>query len=124
MGLMKKVLVCFIFAFLMSCGNSKAPGEVAVRFNNALSSGDIEQAKEFCTEETMQALELVGGMMEMMSDSMRAASMNKKYLFIRDSVVKDRAWVWIKEIDNPDAIEEVAELKKVDRKWKVIFSKN
>ena len=121
---MKKFLVCAVLTFLIACGDSRDPGEVAVLFNDALSAGNIDQAKEYCSEETVQALELVGGMMEMMSDSMREASMNKKYIFIRDSIEGERAWVWIKETDNPNAPEEMAELIKVDGKWKVVFSKN
>lgn len=125
---MKKILTLVTLTLLMTaCGggsDSSDPRAVALAFNKAMSSGDISKAKEYCTSETSTALDMIGGMMAMMPDSVREAGKNREFKVIRDSVVEDRAWVWIQDIDAEDGGEEATELKMEDGEWKVVFSKN
>lgn len=123
---MKKLIVPFVVAALLaSCGggggSDSGPGSVAIEFNKALGTGDIAKAKEYCTKESAQVLDMIGGMMAMMPDSAKEANANVKMTVLRDSIVEDRAWVWLQSEGSEES--EATELQKVDGEWKVVFSK-
>lgn len=116
-------LVCVLVLAACGGGGGSEPKDVAAKFNKALAVGDVEKAKEYASEESHQLLGMMAGMMAMAPDSVKEANKDLEFVFVKDSIVDDRAWVWFESQEEGKDPEKV-ELKQVDGEWKVVFSKN
>ncbi len=124
---MKNVFIALICVLVLAaCGGGAGgnePKDVAINFNKALAIGDIETAKKYASEDSHQLLGMMAGMMSMAPDSVKEANKDLEFKFVRDSIVEDRAWVWL-EADQEGGEAEAVELKQIDGEWKVVFAKN
>lgn len=122
---MKKLILPVLVAFVLAaCGGSKAgdPAGVAEKFSKAMYDQDIEEAKKYASSESAQMLDMIGGMMSMMPDSVKSEREPFFFKVAKDSVADDRAWIWPETADGQ--VGEAIELVKVEGEWKVVFSKN
>lgn len=113
---MKKFVILTLLALLStllsSCTDS--PSKVAMKFSQAVATGQVEEAKKYCTESTAKMLDMsaaLGGMTE---------NPNYKMNILRDSIVDNLAYVFFTENDSDR--EQVMKLNKIDGEWKVSMS--
>lgn len=108
---MKKLLFTLIAFTLLMCSCSSGPKNAAQQFTENLAKGKIEEAKKYATESTGKLLD--------MAASMGGAKVNPdfKYVFVKDSIVDNKAWVTFKS--SSDDKEQTLELVKIDGDWKV-----
>lgn len=120
---MKKLFIPLLVAlFLTACGGGGSePKDVAEKFMKAMSEQDIEEAKKHASQKSHQVLDMIGGTMSMMPDSVKNQEQEFVFKFVKDSVVDDRAWVWAENQEGP---QDPIELVKEDGEWKVVFSKS
>ena len=105
-------LLVLLSTLLSSCTDS--PSEVAKKFSQAVATGQVEEAKKYCTESTAKMLDMsaaLGGMTE---------NPNYKMNILRDSIVDNLAYVFFTENDSD--MEQVMKLNKIDGEWKVSMS--
>jgi len=113
---MKKYVILALSALLsmmlVSC--TESPSRVAKKFSQAVATGQVEEAKKYCTESTAKMLDMsaaLGGMTE---------NPNYKMNILRDSIVDNLAYVFFTENDSD--MEQVMKLNKIDGEWKVSMS--
>ncbi|MBR4713762.1 MAG: DUF4878 domain-containing protein [Paludibacteraceae bacterium] len=111
---MKKYVILMLAALssmlLVSCADS--PSEVAEKFSHAIATGQVDEAKKYCTESTAKVLDMsaaLGGLTE---------NPNYKMNILRDSVVDNLAYVFFTEDDSTSVVQ-VMKLNKIDGEWKV-----
>jgi hypothetical protein len=110
---MKKLFIlALLSALLVSCKDS--PSKVAKKFSQAVATGQVEEAKKYCTESTGKILDMSaawGGLKE---------NPNYKMNILRDSIVDNLAFVFYTEDDSDK--EQVMKLNKINGEWKVSMS--
>lgn len=106
---MKKVFsTLLVLVFLYAC--SSGPEKAAKNFTENLAKGKIEEAKKYATEPTGKLLDLASGFGTL------PLNPNFKFIFIKDSVADNKAWVYYQDEKGDD---ELVELAKIDGTWKV-----
>ena len=113
---MKKFVILALSALLsmmlVSC--TESPSRVAKKFSQAVATGQVDEAKKYCTESTGKMLDMsaaLGGMKD---------NPNYKMNILRDSSVDNVAYVFFTENDSDR--EQVMKLNKVNGEWKVSMS--
>ena len=113
---MKKFVILALSALfsmlLVSCTDS--PSRVAKKFSQAVATGQVEEAKKYCTESTGKMLDVSaawGGLQE---------NPNYKMNILRDSIVDNLAYGFYTENDSNK--EQVMKLNKINGEWKVSMS--
>ena len=109
----KQLFGILVLGLLFSC--SSGPQKAAQNFTENIAKGKIDEAKKFATEGTAKLLDLAkafGGI---------PIEPDFEFNFLRDSVVKKRAWVFYK---NDKGNEDVVELVKIDGDWLVYMNAN
>lgn len=118
-------LVVLIATFMFSCGggSSSDPKAVAEDFLKALATQDYDSAKELGTEQTVQMLSMIEGMISMMpKDQVEKDKENIKTLKMGEVKIDgDNAVVYY---DTAKESGQKIELKKVDGDWKVDMKKD
>ena len=105
----KSVLVASLAFFMTSC--TQSPMSVAEDFSNALAKGKVEEAKQYCTENTAKMIDMASSMGSLKIDP------NYKFNCLRDSIVDNTAYVFYTE--NESTKERMMTLYKIDGEWKV-----
>lgn len=110
---MKKQFLFIFFAIVIfSCSNSNSPKSVVAAFLKGLEAFDYPEVEKHCTPRYAKYLSAV--------ISMGAKNTANEGLpkILRDSIVGDRAYVFVQNRKNTN-LEDIVLLAKIDGKWKV-----
>lgn len=109
---MKKFTIGIFIAIILNSCNKEAnsPQSVVQNFEENIHLGKIELAKKYASEATSKALDSNPSFLTKQLDP------DFKFIFVRDSISSNKAWVWYK---NQDGEEMREKLIKVDDKWLV-----
>lgn len=110
--MMKKILFTLITFTLLMCSCSSGPKGAAQNFSENLAKGKIDEAKKYATESTGKLLDLAAGFGGAKTNA------DFKFVFVKDSVVENKAWVTFKDGSKEDD-QQTLELVKIDGDWKV-----
>ena len=104
----RQLLGILALALLFSC--SSGPKKTAQEFTENIAKGKIVEAKKFATEGTGQMIDMASAFGGMPIDP------NFEFNFLRDSIEKNRAWVYY---EDHEGSKDVVELVKIDGEWLV-----
>lgn len=106
---MKKTIFLLTLAtFFLSC--SSGPDIAAKNFTENLAKGKVDEAKKYATESTGKMIDFASGFGSL------PVNPNFKFEVIKDSIVKNKAWVTF--VDQ-EGVEETIEVVKIDGDWLV-----
>ena len=109
----KRILTLFMVTILFSCStNDTSHITIAENFTENYAKGKISEAKKYATESTGKLIDLA------ISRKGHNASPNFEFVFLRDSISKNNAWVKFTGINDSIHSEEL-HLIKVDGQWLV-----
>lgn len=107
----KIIIGYFTLIIGFSCQNEpNTPKFVTQNFEEKINLGKVEDAKKYCTESTGKIIDRATSLGKMQPDP------NFKFIFIRDSISNNNAWVWYKNDKGEISREKVI---KIENKWLV-----
>jgi hypothetical protein len=130
---MKKTKILFMLlpCLVIACsgGGSSEPGKVAEKFNKAIYTGDFEEAKTLCTEDSKQAIDFVAAFASQSIDKMKKADVSyevTKAIVAEDGNSADVDGFVLGSInlqtnEVADSVESKTHLVKVNEQWLVDF---
>ncbi len=115
--------ILFSFSMLFSsCGHQEStPKKVALQFMTAIQQTNYKKAKEFATNDSKDMLDALASFQKMLPDESRE-KFAKGQISIIDADIKDSLAVVYYNSDQ-DTTKKSLDLKKINGKWKVAFTK-